>query len=172
MMRAVDENIVLSAAAVPNAEWTLSLLKSAGRYLNLVSIHGYWDQIHQVEAPSDYLTAMMQTEKPARMIEETRHVIGAAGLTGKVRIAFDEWNLRGWHHPDGNGQDKIDARALNDVPTTYTMADAIFSAGFLNACLRNADIVAMANVAPSVNTRGPLFVHPQGIVRRTTFHAM
>ncbi|MAN47232.1 MAG: alpha-N-arabinofuranosidase [Hyphomonas sp.] len=172
MMRAVDENIVLSAAAVPDAEWTLSLLKAAGRYLNLVSIHGYWDPIHQVEAPSDYLTAMMQSEKPARMIEETRHVIGAAGLTGKVRIAFDEWNLRGWHHPDGNSQDKIDARALNDVPTTYTMADAIFSAGFLNACLRNADIVAMANVAPSVNTRGPLFVHPQGIVRRTTFHAM
>lgn len=89
-----------------------------------------------------------------------------------LQIAFDEWNLRGWHHPDGNNQDSIDARALNDLPSTYTMADAIFSAGFLNACLRNANVVAMANIAPTVNARGPLFVHPDGLVRRTTFHAM
>lgn len=172
MMRAVDPNIVLSAAAVPDAEWTLALLKAAGRYLDLVSIHGYWDQLHQVNAPSDYLTVMMQAEKPQRVIEETHHVLGAAGLTGKIQIAFDEWNLRGWHHPDGNNQDSIDARALNDLPSTYTMADAIFSAGFLNACLRNANVVAMANIAPTVNARGPLFVHPDGLVRRTTFHAM
>jgi alpha-N-arabinofuranosidase len=30
----------------------------------------------------------------------------------------------------------------------------------------------MANIAPLVNTRGPLFVHPKGIVKRTHFHAM
>ncbi len=30
----------------------------------------------------------------------------------------------------------------------------------------------MANIAPAVNARGPLFVHPQGIVKRTTFHVM
>jgi alpha-N-arabinofuranosidase len=52
------------------------------------------------------------------------------------------------------------------------MADAIFSAGFFNACLRNADVVKMANISPTVNARGPLFVHPRGIVRRTTWHAL
>ena len=30
----------------------------------------------------------------------------------------------------------------------------------------------MANIAPIVNTRGPLFVHPKGIVKRTHFHTM
>jgi hypothetical protein len=30
----------------------------------------------------------------------------------------------------------------------------------------------MANIAPLVNTRGPLFVHPKGLVKRTTFHLM
>ena len=30
----------------------------------------------------------------------------------------------------------------------------------------------MANIAPIVNTRGPLFVHSRGIVKRTHFHAM
>jgi alpha-N-arabinofuranosidase len=31
---------------------------------------------------------------------------------------------------------------------------------------------AAANISPLVNTRGPLFVHPKGIVKRTHFHAM
>jgi alpha-N-arabinofuranosidase len=30
----------------------------------------------------------------------------------------------------------------------------------------------MANIAPIVNTRGPLFVYPEGIVKRTHFHTM
>jgi alpha-N-arabinofuranosidase len=30
----------------------------------------------------------------------------------------------------------------------------------------------MANIAPIINTRGPLYVHSQGIVKRTTFHAL
>jgi alpha-N-arabinofuranosidase len=52
------------------------------------------------------------------------------------------------------------------------MADAVFSAGFLNACLRHADTVRMANMAPVVNTRGPLFVHPGGLVKRSTYHVL
>lgn len=172
MMRAVDEDIILSAAAVPDTEWTLALLRAAGRYLDLVSIHGYWDHTHAVDEPKDYMTCMMRADEPGQMIARTRNVIGAAGFTDKVKIAFDEWNLRGWHHPDGNGQDKIDARDRNDIPQSYTMADALFSASFLNACLRNADVVTMANMAPSVNTRGPLFAHKAGIVKRTTFHTM
>jgi alpha-N-arabinofuranosidase len=100
MMRAVDEDIVLSAAAVPDTEWTHALLREAGRHLDLVSIHGYWDRLSQVETPSDYMTAIMQSGSPAEMIAAARGVIGAAGFDGKIRIAFDEWNLRGWHHPD------------------------------------------------------------------------
>jgi alpha-N-arabinofuranosidase len=52
------------------------------------------------------------------------------------------------------------------------MADAVFPAGFLNACLRHANTVQMANMSPVVNTRGPLFVHPKGLVKRTTFHVL
>jgi len=52
------------------------------------------------------------------------------------------------------------------------MADALFTASSFNACLRDADDVAMANLAPIVNTRGPLHAHQRGVVRRTHFHAM
>src|SRR3954462_6625373 len=40
------------------------------------------------------------------------------------------------------------------------------------ACLRHASTVRVANIAPTVNARGPLFVHPNGIVKRTTFHVL
>lgn len=50
------------------------------------------------------------------------------------------------------------------------MADAVFSACFLNTLNRNCDIVGMANFAPIVNTRGCIFTHEKGIVLRSTYH--
>ncbi|MFW6388081.1 MAG: alpha-L-arabinofuranosidase C-terminal domain-containing protein, partial [bacterium] len=99
---------------------------------------------------------------------------GRRGGLGRIRVAFDEWNLRGWHHPAVDTgltpEEYLAPRDENDDNSVYTMADAVFSACFLNACLRNADIVGMANFAPVVNTRGAIFTHPEGIVLRTTFH--
>ncbi|MDN0198179.1 alpha-L-arabinofuranosidase C-terminal domain-containing protein [Streptomyces sp. S.PNR 29] len=172
MMLRVDESAVLLTAARADLDWTLPLLREAGRYLDMVSIHGYWDKLHDVNEPSPYLTAIGRSLDPQREIQHTIDIIGAASLTGKVSIAFDEWNLRGWHHPLGTSEAAINARELNEDNSTYTMADALFSAGFFNACLRRGDVVKMANIAPSINTRGPLFVHPEGIVKRSTFHVM
>lgn len=52
------------------------------------------------------------------------------------------------------------------------MADAVFSASFLHACLGQAKYAQMACMAPVVNVCGPLYVHPGGVVRRTTFHVL
>ena len=172
MMRHVDEDVTLLTAARADLGWMVPLLEAAGPHLDQISIHGYWDTLNQVEAPSGYLTAVGHSLGPQHDIERARDIVGATGLGGRVGIAFDEWNLRGWHHPVGNRPEAIAARDLNDVNATYTMADALFSASFLNACLRHADVVRMANIAPTVNTRGPLFVHPTGLVRRTTFHVL
>lgn len=172
MMRHVDEDLVLLTAARADLDWTLPLLQAAGPHLDQISIHGYWDVLNQVEAPSGYLTAVGHSLGPQADIERARAIVGATGLDDRVGIAFDEWNLRGWHHPVGNAPAAIAARDLNDVNSTYTMADALFTASFLNACLRHADVVRMANIAPSVNTRGPLYVHPDGVVHRTTFHVL
>ena len=58
----------------------------------------------------------------------------------------------------------------NDINSNYTMADAVFTACFLNACLRHADTVGMANFSPIVNTVGAIFTHEEGIVLRPTYH--
>jgi alpha-N-arabinofuranosidase len=106
-------------------------------------------------------------------------------MRDKIKIAFDEWNLRSWHHPGFSGHQarKVDAedpqiialikdRDKSLEPSLYTMADALFCASFFNACLRHAEDVKMANIACLVNQTGPLYVHPKGIVKRTHFHTM
>ncbi len=172
MMKQVDPSIKLLAAALADVDWTLKLLQHAGQYLDSVSIHGYWDPLWQKDRPSDYASCINRALEPEAAIRLTEQIIGVAGFEDRIGIAFDEWNLRGWHHPPGNSPEAIAARDCNDLNATYTMADAVFSAGFLNTCLRHSDTVCMANMAPVVNTRGPLFVHPDGIVKRTTFHVL
>jgi alpha-N-arabinofuranosidase len=154
------------------------MLKDAGKYLDYISIHGYWDALWQRGTkPADYLHSIAHCEEPERQIREAIDLLNQTGFGDRIKIAFDEWNLRGWHHPGfpGGGADRLDEireRDESDRNETYTMADAVFSASFLNGCLRHANYVHMACMAPVVNVRGPLFVHPKGIVKRTTFHVL
>lgn len=183
LMLRVDPNLRLLAAATPNRDWTLPLLSTAGKHLDSVAIHEYWLPSWQEELRPDYLSCIMLSEKPEQTIVGVIDVIEEAGYRGKIKIAFDEWNLRGWHHPgfprtEANADDDphvlelIEKREINAEAAQYTMADALFSASFLNACLRHAEDVDMANIAPIVNTRGPLYVHRGGVVGRTTFHTL
>ncbi len=175
MMKRVDPGIQLSAAAIADVDWNVRLLKTAGRWLNWISVHGYWDGLWQDNTPANYEQSMAQTADLDRDVRKVRGLLNAFGLEKQIRIAYDEWNLRGWHHPRVDTaplEDRsfLEERDKNDDNSTYTMADAVFSACFLNMLLRNADIVGMANYAPTVNTRGLLFTHEKGIVRRTTYY--
>jgi alpha-L-arabinofuranosidase len=183
IMKAADPSVILTAAATPNRSWTLPLLEAAGEYLDYVSVHGYWLHLWTKNEMPDYMTCIMRSEEPEHAILATIGVLEESGHRGRIKIAFDEWNLRAWHHPgfprkevadygDPEVIELVKARDKNLIASQYTMADALFTASFLNACLRHADDVGMANIAPIVNTRGPLHVHPEGIVRRTTFHAL
>ena len=182
-MRAADPNLKLLAAATPDRGLDPAAAEG-GRQAARVCLH------------PRVLAAVLGQERDARL-PDVHHALGRpgtdhqprdrlleeAGCRGRVKIAFDEWNLRGWHHPgfprnrsadsnDPAAAALIAPREINAIASQYTMADALFSASFLNACLRHADDVGMANIAPIVNTRGPLYVIPEGIVKRTTFHVL
>ena len=182
-MLAVDPKLTLLAAATPDRGWTLPLLKAAGQQLDYVCVHGYWLGFWAKNEMPGYLACIMQSSGLEESMAGVIDVLKEAGCRGRVKIAFDEWNLRGWHHPGfprKQVSDKNDPataaliakREINAIASQYSMADALFSASFLNSCLRHADDVGMANIAPLVNTRGPLYVHPKGIVKRTTFHTL
>lgn len=170
MMKAVDPGIELAAASIPELDWNLSLLREAGKYLDWISIHHYWDELWEINELSTYETCMAYSTTVGEKITTVENILGALGLQNKIRIAFDEWNLRAWHHPHRwTTKDFLTPRDKNDENSSYTMADAIFSACFLNQCLAHCNTVGMANFAPVVNTRGCIFTHSEGIVLRSTY---
>ena len=177
MIKHVDPTTELTAAALTDLDWNINLLKKCGERLDWISIHKYWDGIHQTNDYASYEQCMAYTDDLETDIAKVRGLLTAMGLEKKIKIAFDEWNLRGWYHPNAHtvqqGVTKADylyPRDKNDDNTKYTMADAVFTACFLNACNRNCDIVGMANFAPIVNTRGCIFTFKDGIVLRSTYH--
>jgi hypothetical protein len=134
-MKAADPHIQLTAAALPTREWTLPLLKMAGQYLDYISIHNYWLPLWGKNDMPDYLTCIMHSESPEQMIANYIGVLQESGYRGRIKIAFDEWNLRGWHHegfPRKEVQDYtnpevirlVAAREKNHIASQYTMSSS------------------------------------------------
>jgi alpha-N-arabinofuranosidase len=186
-MKALDPDLQIMCSGAHGGRHAVVdeyLFEAAADHLDLISIHNYWTDRGDTLPRYDYLAAIMKSELPDMYISDTIQALRRAGQLDRLKISFDEWNLRAWQHP-GFPRNRVEdyddpkirelverRRRQNDVASQYTMADALFSASFLNACLRHADHVTMANIAPLVNTRGPLFVHPKGIVKRPHFHTM
>ncbi len=183
MMKRVDPSIEIFAACVAADrtyrstaapfDWNVQLLKEAGPLIDWVSIHGYWDRLNRVsDRVSPYESCMVFSARIGERIQFMRHLLGALGLLDRIRIAFDEWNLRCWHHPNLDAVEPaayLAPRDINDANSQYTTADAIFAACFLNQCLAHCDVVGMANFSPMVNTRGAIYAHPGGVVTRSTY---
>ena len=177
MMKHVDPKIQLSAAALSDTDWNVKLLKAAGEYIDWISIHSYWNLMANENKFATYEQSMAYTKDLEQDIRKVRGLLTAFGLEKRIRIAFDEWNLRGWHHPGvhtiqqaDKKEDYIKPRDLNDRNQDYTMADAVFTACFLNTLNRNSDIVGMAGFAPVVNTRGCIYTYDGGVVLRSTYY--
>lgn len=177
MMKHVDPRTELSAAALPDIDWNVKLLGRGRDFLSWISIHKYWNLMAEENDFADYNETMAYTNDLETDIRKVRGLLMAFGLEKKIRIACDEWNLRGWHHPKVlsiqqgiTKEEYLYPRDKNDQNEDYTMADAVFTACYLNTLNRNADIVGMACFAPIVNTRGCIFSYDQGIVLRSTYH--
>jgi Alpha-L-arabinofuranosidase len=177
MMRRVDPSIELSAAALTDMEWNMELLKHCGERVEWISIHQYWDEISHTNEFATYEECMAYTDKIDDSVQKVRGLLTALGLEKKIKIAFDEWNLRAWYHPNimdvyqgKTKEEYLNPRNKNDINSQYTMADAVFTACFLNMVNRNCDIVGMANFSPIINTRGAIFTFENGLVLRSTYH--
>ena len=116
---------------------------------------------------------MKDLDRPVRRV---RGLLEALEMD-HIKIAYDEWNLRAWYHPNimdlyqgRTPEEYLDPRDENDRNEQYNMADAVFSACFLNMCIRNSSFVGMANFSPAVNTRGMIHTHKNGIVLRSTYY--
>lgn len=170
MMKRVDPSIEITAAAYfLDFDWIRKLLEGAAQIVDWISVHCYWAQ-----NDTSYESCMARSGTPESILTNLEHQLAAIGHLGSVKLAFDEWGLRMWHHPGYHDIPPVavDGKEFskNDDNSVYTMADAVFTARFLMSCLRHCNLVQMANYAPTVNTRGIIYTHPEGIVKRTNYH--
>lgn len=154
-MREVDPTIKLVACGWENSQvWNTTVLETLAPYMDYLSLHLYVDD-------DDYSTAMAM---PLLLEQLSRWHSGLARLvcrekklTKTIPLAWDEWGV--WGNTPGVDPDQL----------RYTVKHALMTAGYLNALLRCADIVAIANYAQIVNVLAPIFTSPEGMFRQTVY---
>ncbi len=173
IMKLTDPNIKLIAAGAsyPGGDpdgWDRTVLYELRDVVDYISLHLY------VGNPGNNYYNYLATPM---LLEERTHVVKGMinevtrkanrGSKSPIYIAWDEYNV--WYRtitPDENLQETI---VSNDLEERYNLEDALVIAGFLNAFIRNADIVKMANMAQLVNVIAPIFVEEDGIFLQTIY---
>jgi len=174
LMKLTSPNIKLIAAgssnyrpeADPN-EWNATVLHELRDVIDYIALHIY------VGNPDDNYYNFMST--PLVMEQRTQIVKGMIlremdiahrGDRDPVYIAWDEYNV--WYRARTD-ESMQGTRALEEH---YNLEDALVIAGFLNAFIRNADIVKMANMAQLVNVIAPIFTSETDMFIQTIYYPL
>jgi alpha-L-arabinofuranosidase len=169
VMKLVDRDIKLIASAVSHwegdfVERTQLLLEQASDLIDYLSLHWY------VGNPdNDFPAYMTISELLEDRLSSYEGLIRAVklqkGITRPISIAVDEWNVWYRTHPR-YGANTSESR-LEEI---YNLEDALVTAIQLNAFIRHARSVKMANIAQIVNVIAPIFTSADGLVLQTIFY--
>lgn len=174
LMRLTDPTIKLIAAGSsnfrPNAnpmEWNRAVLEELKNIVDYIAIHMY------VGNPADNYYNFMATPM---VLEQRTHLVKGLidevmtranrGDRDPIYIAWDEYNV--WYRWR-SAETMNGTRALEE---RYNLEDALVIAGFLNAFVRNADVVKMANMAQLVNVIAPIFAEEDGMFKQTIYYPL
>jgi len=158
-MRAVDPTVQIIAVGAPG-RWNDAFLPACAPNLDLLSGHHYTER--KFKAPfSDADAAAYVQNFPAysrsvadgvrNLVTDFRQRWGKGNpAIDRVRLAIDEWGIvRDWKpSPDGPG--------VGSFEHYYPLGDALATARAMHEILRNADAIAMANWAQTVNVIGAI----------------
>lgn len=171
LMRLTDPNIKLIAAGSsnyrPNAdpdEWNETVIRELRDVIDYIALHIY------VGNPDNnyynFLATPLVLEHRTRVTKGIidKHMQKAnRGNRPPIYIAWDEYNV--WYRARTD-ESMQGIRALEEH---YNLEDALVIAEFLNAFIRNADVVKMANMAQLVNVIAPIFTNETGMFRQTIY---
>ncbi len=162
LMKWVDPDIKLLASATCTwaedfVERGQLLLEQAGDLVDYMAVHWYVGN-----RENDFAAYMALSELFERRLTAYEGLIHAMRLARRIKrpihIAVDEWNV--WYRTDI-------AKNLEDI---YNLEDALVVAMHLNAFIRHARLVRMANLAQIVNVIAPILTCPDGLVLQTIFY--
>ncbi len=161
VMKWADPSIRLLASATCRwdagfVERAQLLVEEAPTLLDYMSIHWYVGN-----RANDFARYMATSELIEDRLSAYAGLMRALCLAHRltpVPLAVDEWNV--WY------------RAYRDeqLRETYNLEDALVVALQLNAFLRHADTVKMANIAQIVNVIAPILTSSAGLVCQPTYH--
>ncbi len=174
LMRLTDPTIKLIAAGSSNMrpgsnpmEWNRVILDELKDVVDYIALHMY------VGNPDDNYYNFQSTPL---VLEQRTHLVKGLideamtrsnrGDRDPIYIAWDEYNI--WYRWRSS-ETMSGTRALEE---RYNLEDALVIAGFLNAFIRNADIVKMANMAQLVNVIAPIFAEKDGMFKQTIYYPL
>ena len=167
LMKWIDPEIKLVAAGSSDyggdwIEWNRTVLDYCRNHVDYIALHHYSNKPNSSNSYYDFMAAPAFAEKAIEITEGLiRQTLSRTpNRRTPIYIAFDEWNV--WYRARGEeGNEEI-----------YNMEDALVVGSYLNAFIRNAHIVKMANMAQLVNVIAPVFTSPDGLFYQTIFYPL
>lgn len=162
VMKWVDPDIKLVASGISDWNGTTverlqTLLEQAGHLVDYVDIHWY-----VANRDNDFAAFMANSELFEQRLTAVTGLIRAVSMDRKfshpIYIDVGEWNVV--YRTDLK-------RGIEEV---YNLEDALMAGLHLNAFIRHADMVKMANIAQIVNMIAPIRTKPDGLVLQTIFY--
>ncbi|MDA1256565.1 MAG: alpha-N-arabinofuranosidase [Chloroflexi bacterium] len=149
-------------------EWDRVALEYTWDHVDYISAHRY-SRNERDDTPW-FLAEGVEIE---RIIEDYRSLLGYVRAVKKsskrVYLSFDEWNVwyraRGGDFSHGNWD-----RAPHLIEEEYNLEDALVIAQYLNAFIRNADVVKIACLAQIVNVIAPVLTRKDGLLFQSIYH--
>ena len=165
-MRWTDPEIRLIASATSDwdgdvVERVQVLVEEAADLIDYLAIHWYVGD-HDGDSAA-YLATSIEARLSAYEGLTNGLTLGRR-RPRRIPLAVDEWNV--WYRTTGERA----GTPPHLLEETYDLQDALVVAMHLNAFIRHAATVRLANLAQLVNVIAPIVTSPDAIVRQTIYH--
>ena len=154
-----------SGSSMPTyLEWDRIVLDHCWDSVDFISAHRYSRNDHD-----DTLSFLAEGVAIDQVINDYRglltYVRARKQSKHDVRVSFDEWNV--WYRETSGDGGFTEAPHL--LEEHYNVEDALVCAQYLNAFIRNADVVGAACLAQIVNVIAPIMTRPDGLLIQTIY---
>ena len=139
--------------------WNQTVLEELKDVIDYIALHIYVgnpdnNYYNYISTP---LILEQRTQVAKGMIDRVMQT-AARGDKPPIYIAWDEYN--------------VCYRGVEGLEEVYNLEDALVIAGFLNAFVRNADVIKMANLAQLVNVIAAVVTNENGLFKQTIFYPL
>jgi alpha-N-arabinofuranosidase len=171
LMKGIEPSVELVLAGSSGRQmqtylsWDREVLEHCWDWVDYISAHRY-SRNDRGDTPW-FLAEGLEID---RILEDYRGLLaymrGVKKSAKRVFVAFDEWNVWYRSRGDRDGGWKPAPHLLEEM---YNLEDALVCAQYLNAFIRNADIVKIACIAQIVNVIAPVLTRPDGLLLQSIY---